>query len=375
MARDRGVHLYALNIGQPDIETPDEMLRAYRSYAGPVLAYGHSAGLPEYRKALSGYYAREGIRITPEQILVTTGGSEAILFALLAICEHGDNILVPEPFYTNYHGFAVMAGLEVRPIPTRVENGFHLPPRTVLEARIDERTRAILYSSPGNPTGTVFTHDELLMLHDVALEHGLFLVADEAYREFVYEGSKHTSLFHLQDLDDRAVLVDSVSKRYSACGARVGCLLTRNRQVYETVLRFGQARLCPPTVDQLASQAALATPAAYFEAMRQEYQGRRDALVDALSKIPGVQCTRPAGAFYLMAALPVDDAGRFAQWMLERFELDGKTVMMAPGDGFYITPGSGTKEVRLAYVLRREDLVDAVRVLAAGLKAYPGRQA
>ncbi len=374
-ARARGVHIYGLNIGQPDIETPAEMLRAYHDYAGPVLAYGHSAGLFEYREALSRYYRRQGIAVTPEEILVTTGGSEAILFALLASCAPGDNILIPEPFYTNYHGFAVMAGVDVRPLPTRGEEGFHLPPRTVIQAEIDGRTRAILYSSPGNPTGTVFARDELTMLRDVALEHGLFVIADEAYREFLYDGAQHTSLFHLDGIEDRGVLVDSVSKRFSACGARVGCLLTRNPELRDTVLRFGQARLCPPTVDQLAALAALAVPPSYFEATRREYQARRDTLVEALAELPGVRCSRPAGAFYLMATLPVDDAERFCQWLLECFQLDGKTVMMAPGAGFYMTPGAGAREVRIAYVLRREDLRDAVRVLGAALADYPGAAA
>ena len=373
-ARARGVHIYSLNIGQPDIETPSEMLKGYRSYKGPVLAYGHSAGLFEYRRDLSRYYKSHGIAVSTDEILVTTGGSEAILFALLAVCESGDNVLIPEPLYTNYIGFAVMAGVEVRPLPTRAEEGFHLPPRTVVEAKIDARTRAVLYSSPGNPTGAVYSRDELLMLRDVALEHGLFLIGDEAYREFIYDGAKHASLFHLDGIEDRAILVDSVSKRFSACGARVGCLLTHHREVYDLVLRFGQARLCPPTVDQLAAQAALSTPPSYFETTRREYQARRDALVDALGGVPGVHCSPPGGAFYLMATLPVDDSERFCQWMLESFDLDGKTVMMAPGAGFYATPGSGTREVRLAYVLRREDLEDAVRVLAAGLAAYPGRK-
>jgi aspartate aminotransferase len=371
-ARARGVHIYGLNIGQPDIETPKEMLRAYREYTGPVLAYGHSAGLLEYRQSLCRYYRRQDIDVAPEEVLVTTGGSEAILFALLAICAPGDNILVPEPFYTNYHGFAVMAGVDVRALPTRGEEGYHLPPRTVIQAKIDGRTRAILYSSPGNPTGTVFSRAELEMLRDVALEHGLFLIADEAYREFLYDGGRHTSLFHLDGIEDRGVLVDSVSKRFSACGARVGCLLTHNRELYDTVLRFGQARLCPPTVDQLAAQAALAVPDSYFEATRLQYQARRDALVEALAALPGVRCSKPAGAFYLMAALPVDDTERFCQWLLESFQLDGKTVMMAPGAGFYMTAGGGAREVRIAYVLRREDLLDAVRVLAAALEAYAG---
>ena len=372
-ARARGVHVYGLNIGQPDIMTPEAMREAYRGWDQEVLAYGHSAGSNEYRAGLAAYYARYDIHVKPDEILVTTGGSEAILFALLAVCEPGDNILVPEPFYTNYCGFAVMAGANVRPIATRADDGFHLPPRTIIEAAIDDRTRAILWSSPGNPTGTVLTRHELEMLRDVALERGLYLLSDEVYREFTYDGARHASLFHLDGIDDRAVMLDSISKRFSACGARIGSLVTRNRDILDSCLRFAQARLCPPTVDQIAAVAALATPQSYFDNVRQEYQDRRNTLVDGLGAIAGVHCRRPAGAFYLMAELPVDDSERFARWMLEEFQLDGRTVMMAPGPGFYMTPGAGQREVRLAYVLKRDDLQDAVRVLAAGLAAYPGR--
>lgn len=372
-AKARGIHVYALNIGQPDIETPVEMRHAYRGYQEKVLAYGHSAGLAEYRAGLARYYARFDIQVEPNDILVTTGGSEAILFALLALCEPGDNVLVPEPFYTNYAGFAVMAGAQVRAIPTRGEDGFHLPPRTVLEARIDERTRAILYSSPGNPTGTIYTREEIEMLREVALERGLYLLADEVYREFTYDGAKHTSLFHLDGLEDRAVLLDSVSKRYSACGARIGNLVTRNRDLMDAFLRFGQARLCPPTVDQMAALAALATPQSYFDAVHREYQRRRDVLLEGLGGIPGIRCRRPAGAFYLMAELPVDSSESFCRWLLEDFQLEGRSVMMAPGPGFYVTPGAGMREVRIAYVLQERDLRDAVRVLAAALEAYATR--
>jgi aspartate aminotransferase len=371
-ARKRGVHIYHLNIGQPDIPTPREMIDAYRGYDETVLAYGHSAGSLEYRQSLAEYYERYDIAVSAEQILVTTGGSEAIIFALMAVCGDGDNILVPEPFYTNYTGFAVMAGVEVRPIPTSAGDGFHLPPRAAIEAAMDKRTRAVLYSSPGNPTGAVFGREELEMLRDLALEHGLYLIADEVYREFVYDGQRHTSLFHLDGLEDRGILIDSVSKRFSACGARIGCIISRNRELNDIVLRFGQARLCPPTVDQIAARAALATPQSYLDDVRTEYEKRRDVLVGALQKLPGVGCTMPAGAFYLMAQLPVDDADDFCQWILREFEQDGKSVMMAPGDGFYVSPGGGKREVRIAYVLRSEDLVDAVGVLAAALEAYPG---
>ncbi len=373
-ARARGVHVHCLNIGQPDIVTPERMRAAYRAWDQSVLAYGHSGGLAEYRAGLARYYARYDIHVTADDILVTTGGSEAILFALLAVCEPGDNVLVPEPFYTNYVGFAVMAGAEVRPIPTRAEDGYHLPSRDVIESLVNERTRAILYSSPGNPTGTIYTRSELEMLRDLALERGLFVLADEVYREFTYDGARYTSLFHVEGMEERGVLLDSISKRLSACGARIGALVTRNRDLADTCLRFGQARLCPPTVDQFAALAALETPASYFEQVHAEYEHRRNVLVDALAAVPGVRCRRPAGAFYLMVELPVDSSETFCRWMLEDFALDGRSVMMAPGPGFYVTPGAGTREVRLAYVLESASLLDAVRVLDAGLKAYPGRK-
>ena len=372
-AKARGIHVYALNIGQPDIVTPVEMRNGYRSWDQQVLAYGHSAGMAEYRANLARYYQRFDIDLKADEVLITTGGSEAILFALMAVCEPGDNVLVPEPFYTNYSGFAIMAGAEVRAITTRHEDGFHLPPRTVIESRIDTRTRAILYSSPGNPTGAIYTRAELEMLADIAIERGIFLMADEVYREFIYDGARHTSIFHLDNVDDRAIMLDSVSKRYSACGARIGSLATHNRDILDTCLRFGQARLCPPTVDQIAANAALATPQSYFDGVRDEYEKRRNVLVDELARVPGVHCSRPAGAFYLMVELPVDSSEEFCRWMLSSFEHEKRTVMMAPGPGFYITPGAGEREVRLAYVLKSEDLIDAVRVLERGLAAYPGR--
>jgi aspartate aminotransferase len=371
-AKKRGTHIYHLNIGQPDIETPREMIDAYRGYDQKVLAYGHSAGLPEYRQALAEYYRHFDIHVDAEQVLVTTGGSEAILFTLMTLCSPGDNVLIPEPFYTNYLGFAVMAGVEVRGIPSRAEEGFHLPPRTVIEAHIDERTRAILYSSPGNPTGTVFERSELEVLRQLSWDHGLTIVADEVYREFLYDGGRHTSIFHLDGMEDRAVLVDSVSKRFSACGARVGCLLSRNEDFLEAALRLGQARLCPPTVDQIAAMAALKTPQSYLQNVRREYEQRRNVLLEHLEKIPGVRCTHPSGAFYLMVELPVDNSERFCQWILESFEHEGCSVMMAPGAGFYVTPDQGTREVRIAYVLKSQDLVDACTVLHAALAAYPG---
>lgn len=373
-ARKRGVHIFHLNIGQPDVATPREMIDAYRSYDETVLAYGHSAGLLPYREGLAEYYARHDIAVDAGNILVTDGGSEAIIFALMAVCGDGDNVLIPEPFYTNYLGFSVMAGVEVRPLPTTAADGFHLPARAAIEAIIDERTRAILYSSPANPTGAVLRRDELEMLRDLALEHGLYLIADEVYREFIYDGRRHVSLFHLDGLDDRGILIDSVSKRYSACGARVGCIVSRNRELCDVLLRFGQARLCPPTVDQVAALAALATPQRYLDGVRAEFEKRRNVLVEQLHNVPGIECSSPAGAFYLMARLPVDDADDFCQWILRDFDLDGKSVMMAPGNGFYVSPGGGRQEVRIAYVLRSEDLVEAVRVLGVALDEYGGKK-
>jgi aspartate aminotransferase len=369
-AKQRGVHIYHLNIGQPDIATPKVMLDAYRNYDGIVLPYGHSAGLRAYREGLVDYYAGYGIDVGADDILITDGGSEAIIFALMAVCGDGDNILIPEPFYTNYLGFATMAGVEVRPVPTHAADGYHLPDRSVIEACIDERTRAVLYSSPGNPSGAVLRRDELEMLRDIALEHCLYVIGDEVYREFIYDGQRHASLFHLDGLEDRAILIDSVSKRYSACGARVGCIVSRNRELCDILLRFGQARLCPPTVDQLAAMAALATPPSYLDNVRAEYEKRRNVLVKELQAVPGVECSSPGGAFYLMVRLPVEDADDFCQWILRDFDLDGKSVMMAPGNGFYVSPGGGKREVRIAYVLRSEDLVEAVRVLGGALGEY-----
>jgi aspartate aminotransferase len=369
-AKKAGRRVIHLNIGQPDVPTPPEMIRAYQAYDDKVLAYGHSAGLEEYRRALVRYYARVGITVSYDQILVTTGGSEAILFALFAVAEAGDEILVPEPYYANYNGFADMAGVRVVPITTRAEDGFHLPPRAEIEAVITPRTRAILFSNPGNPTGVIFTKKELDLLSDLALRHDLFLLADEVYREFAYDGEKPVSVLTLEGLDDRAVMLDSVSKRYSACGARVGCLVTRNREVVEVVLKYAQARLCPATVDQLAAMAAVDVPDRYLQEVQAEYQKRRDICHEGVMAIPGAVCRKPSGAFYLVAKLPIDDGESFARWMLEHFQLDGDTVMVAPADGFYGTPGKGKDEVRLAYVLEQDVLRRAMEVLKAGVAAY-----
>ncbi|MEO0085650.1 MAG: pyridoxal phosphate-dependent aminotransferase [candidate division WOR-3 bacterium] len=369
-AKARGIKVYHLNIGQPDIETPEEMMAAYRRTDIRVLSYGPSDGLRSYREALAGYYRRVGIDLKPEEILVTTGGSEAILFALKAVADVGDEVIVVEPFYTNYAGFAVMACVKLVPVTSRADDGFRLPSRADFERVITARTRAIIYSNPGNPTGVIYTAAELEQLRRLALDFNLFLIADEVYREFCYEDTAPLSVLNLEGLDDRAVLVDSVSKRYSACGARVGCVASRNREFMQAMLRFGQARLCPPTIDQLAAEAALAVPDSYFRQMRDEYRCRRDVVCDALARIPGVVCHKPGGAFYVVARLPVRDAEEFAVFMLDRFNVDGETVMVAPADGFYATPGKGKDEVRIAYVLNCEDLRRAMRILAAGIEEF-----
>jgi len=373
-ARRGGAHIHHLNIGQPDIGTPEEMIAAYAEYRGPVLAYGPSAGLPEMREAVARYWETYDVSLSPEEVIVTMGGSEAILFTLLAITDPGDDVLVPEPFYTNYLGFASAAGIQVRPLPGNVENGFRLPDAATIEAAITPRTRAILYCNPGNPTGVVYTREEVQAMGEIASRHGLFLLADEVYREFVYDGRSFTSAFHLDGLDDRVVVLDSVSKRFSACGARVGYLATRNREILETATRYGQARLCPATVDQLGAIAAFTAPPSYLSGVLQEYEARRDTLHSALQEIPGVTAHRPEGAFYTVARLPLDDAEAFATWLLTDFRVDGRTVMVAPASGFYASPGKGLDEVRIAYVLKEGDLRDAMHILEQGLDAWQARR-
>ncbi|MFO7638262.1 MAG: pyridoxal phosphate-dependent aminotransferase [bacterium] len=373
-AKARGTKVYHLNIGQPDIETPREMIEGYRAFDAKVLAYGPSAGLPAYLEGLVRYYAGVGITVQQRDILVTTGGSEALLFVFDAICDPGDEVIVPEPFYTNYNGFAAMSCVKLVPVTCRADDGFALPPAAEIAAKVSPRTRAILYSNPGNPTGTVLSPTEMSRLRALAIEHNLFLVADEVYREFIYDDAvRHQSALNLTGIEDRVVVCDSASKRYSACGARVGCIVSRNRELMATALKFGQARLCPPTVDQLAALAAISTPASYFEAVRAEYRARRDLLTRELCAMPGVFCQVPRGAFYTVARLPIDDAEEFATWLLRDFNLDGETVMLAPAAGFYATPGLGRDEVRIAYVLNTTELARAMTVLRRALEAYPGR--
>ena len=374
-ARKAGRTVHALNIGQPDIPTPRVILDRLRAYDEAYVPYGPSQGLPEFIEALRTYYRGAGVELATEEIFVTTAGSEALLFTLGAMCDPGDQVLVFEPFYTNYNGFAAMIGVEPVAVTTRAEDGYHLPSREAIEARIGPRTRAILICSPNNPTGTVYTDAEVDLLAAICRERGLYLIADEVYREFTYDGRRHRSVLTLPGLDDRAVVVDSVSKRYSLCGARVGNIATRNRALLDAVLRFGQARLCPPTVGQFACTALTEVPADYLPGVIAEYQRRRDLVYDALSRMPGVLLRKPEGAFYVCVKLPVDDGNGFAEFLLRDFALEGETVAVAPADGFYATPGLGRDEVRLAYVLEESKLARAMRCFAAALAAYPGRVA
>jgi aspartate aminotransferase len=368
-AKARGIKVYHLNIGQPDIATPPEFMNAVRNYDKAVLAYGNSKGDAAFLKGLAEYYKHVGIEVEPKDIQVTTGGSEAIIFAMVCVAGVGDEIIVFEPFYTNYNGFAMMAEVKLVPVTLRAENGFHMPPRETIERLITPRTRAILVCSPNNPTGTVYTREEMEMLAALARDRNLFLLSDEVYREYIYEGS-HTSVMHLDGISDRAILLDSVSKRYSACGARIGCLVSHNAQVMDAVLRMGQARLCPPSIEQVGAAAALKLGDAYYDGMAGEFRRRRDAVYEELMRIPGVVCLKPSGAFYIMAKLPIKDAEDFARWMLTDFNLDRETTMVAPGPGFYATPGKGCDEARIAYVLNVDDLRRAMRILAKGIETY-----
>lgn len=371
-ARAAGKTVYGLNIGQPDIPTPAAVLERLRAFDGVNIAYGPSEGLPEFLDSLHAYYAGVGLPLERGEIFVTTGGSEAILFVLGMIADPGDEVLVFEPFYTNYSGFSTLLGVRTVPVTTLAEDGYHLPSRADIEARIGDRTRAVMVCSPNNPTGTVYRDDELEMLADLCRERGLYLIADEVYREFTYDGRKHRSILSLPDLEDLAIVVDSLSKRLSVCGIRVGSIVSRNRDLMRAVLRCGQARLCPPTLGQWAATAMRDVPPSYMVEVIEEYQHRRDLIYRALTSIEGVTLRKPEGAFYVCARLPVDDADRFAEFLLRDFDLDGETVMIAPANGFYATPGLGTDEARLAYVLNERDLQRAMDAFAAALDAYPG---
>ncbi len=369
-AKQRGLKVYQLNIGQPDIPTPQPMLDAYHSFSEKVLAYGPSQGLDAYRQGLVEYYARQDISLAENQIIVTTAGSEAVTFAMLVVAEAGEEIIVPEPFYTNYNGFATLAGITIRPLLTLAETGYQLPGDAQIEALINPKTKAIMICNPGNPTGTVYSREDVFRLGALAKKHGLYVISDEVYREFIYEGRSHTSILHVPGLEEQAVMVDSVSKRYSACGARIGCIASRNRAFMDATLKFAQARLCPPTVDQLAALACVPLGEEFFRPLIAEYQARRDLVYNALIQIPGVVCVKPQGAFYILVKLPVDDCEKFIVWMLDEFNLDGETVMGAPGEGFYATPGLGRDEMRLAYILNENELRRAMRVFARGFETY-----
>ncbi len=372
-AKKAGRTVYHLNIGQPDIETPEVALNAIRNLKERVIEYSHSAGFESYRKGLARYYSSFDIQLDYQNIMITTGGSEALIIAMMTACNPGDEIIIPEPFYANYNGFAVQAGLKVVPVPSVIETGFALPAVSEFEKLITPATRAILICSPGNPTGYLYKKEEIEALAAIVKKHDLFLFADEVYREFCYDGAVPYSTLQLSGLDENIVLVDSVSKRYSMCGARVGALISRNKEFMAAALKFGQARLSPPTFGQIASEAALQTPSSYFDAVKTEYTLRRNTLVDGLNSIDGVFCPKPGGAFYAIAELPVQDADHFCQWLLESFEYENQTVMMAPASGFYASPGAGKNQVRLAYVLNVDALQKAVVCLRVALEQYPGK--
>ncbi|MCL1941390.1 MAG: pyridoxal phosphate-dependent aminotransferase [Synergistaceae bacterium] len=372
-AKAKGKKVYHLNIGQPDIKTPPAFLDAIRNFKQEVIEYATSQGDNPLRDAMSRYYQEWNIDILRDDILVTNGGSEALWFTVMAICDPGDNVLVPEPFYANYNAFAQSVNVNITPILTKAEEGFHLPPASEIEKLITPKTRAIWVSNPGNPTGAIYTEAEVNMLAELAVKHDLYIISDEVYREFVYDGAKFTSFGHIKNIADRVVIIDSVSKRYSACGARIGCIAIKNREFLAHVLKLCQGRLCVPTLEQVGATALYSTPKSYFTEVNKEYQERRDTLDKALNSMRGVICDQPKGAFYSMVKMPVDDAEKFIIWMLGNYDVNGETVMGAPGAGFYSTPGKGMNEMRLAYVLKNEDIAKAMNILKGALEAYPGR--
>ncbi len=372
-AKKKGIKVYHLNIGQPDIKTPQVALDAIRNFDGKVIEYSHSAGNESYRKALAQKYTSQGMKVDHNQILITTGGSEAILFAMLSCMNPGDEIIIPEPFYTNYNAFALTAGVVVKPITSNIKNGFALPAISEFEKAITTKTKAIMVCNPNNPTGYLYSNEELLQLRDLVLKHDLYLLADEVYREFCYGGNEHFSVMKLEGIEKNAIMIDSVSKRYSECGVRIGALVTRNEEIINAALKYAQARLSPPSLGQVVGEASLQTPDSYFTEVYDEYIARRDFVIEELNKIPGVFAPKPKGAFYAIIDLPVDDSDNFCQWLLEDFNFENQTVMLAPASGFYATPGLGKTEVRIAYVLKIDDLRNAVKCLAEALKVYPGR--
>ncbi len=372
-AKRRGRIVYHLNIGQPDIPTPEVALNAMRRLDQKVIEYSHSAGNESYRRKLAGYYNNIGIDIDHTEIIITTGGSEAILFAFNSCMNPGDEVITPEPFYANYNGFAISAGVKIVPVTSSIKDDFALPPIPEIEKKITPRTKGIIIANPNNPTGYLYSGDELMQIRDIVRKHDLWLFSDEAYREFCYDGAEHFSAMKLSGIENNVILLDSVSKRYSECGLRIGALITKNKLVLSTALKFAQARLSPPGLGQIAAEASIDTPPEYFREVNREYTERRNYMVEALNKIPGVYCPEPKGAFYTVVRLPVDDSDKFAQWLLEEFEYMNQTVMVAPASGFYSAPGLGKNEVRIAYVLKIDDLKKAIEVLAEALKVYPGR--
>ena len=372
-AKKKGKTVFHLNIGQPDIESPKLAIDAIQNFNHKVVEYSHSAGFESYRKGLAAYYQKLGIDIDYNDVMVTTGGSEALLFGLNSCLDNGDEIIIPEPFYANYNGFSISAGVKVKPITTSINDGFALPAIEEFEKLITSQTKAILICNPGNPTGYLYSKEELETLRDIVIKHDLFLFADEVYREFCYDGNTHHSVLNIEGLEQHTVVIDSTSKRYSMCGIRVGCLISKNKEIMATALKFAQARLSPPTFGQVAGEAALSTPQSYFDEVSTEYVQRRDLLIEGLNKIEGVICPKPKGAFYCIAQLPVDNADKFAQWLLEEFDHEGKTLMVAPAAGFYSTPNTGTNQVRIAYVLNQEALTQAIVCLEKALEIYRGR--
>lgn len=372
-AKRKGRKVYHLNIGQPDIPTPEVAINALKNINIKVIEYSHSAGNESYRLKLAAYYQKIGINITHTEMLITTGGSEAILFALMSCVNPGEEVITPEPFYANYNGFATAAGIQIVPVTSYIKDDFALPSIGEIEKKITSRTRGIIVCNPNNPTGYLYSREELLHLKEIVKKHDLFLFSDEAYREFCYDGAEHFSAMNLEGIDNNVIMLDSVSKRYSECGVRIGALITKNKEVLAAALKFAQARLSPPGLGQIVGEASIDTPDSYFKEVNREYTARRNFMVEALNRIPGVYCPKPKGAFYTVVRLPVDDADKFAQWLLEEFEYKNQTVMVAPASGFYSTPGSGKNEVRIAYVLKIDDLKNAMVILEEALKVYPGR--
>ena len=369
-AKAEGVKVYHLNIGQPDIKTPRGFFDAVKNFDDEVLEYAVSQGIPELIEALQDYYKTYDMHFDKDELLITNGGSEALLFAMMATCDPGDKLLIPEPFYTNYNGFGQCVNVGVAPITTKAENGFHLPSKEEILSKIDDKVKAILLSNPGNPTGAIYSKEELEMIAEIAIEKDLWIISDEVYREFVYDGLEYTSFGNLKQVEDRVIIIDSVSKRYSACGARIGSIASKNKELIAQIMKLCQGRLCVPTLEQIGAVELYKTPVSYFKEVNDEYRKRRDVLYSELMKVDGVICEKPTGAFYIVAKLPVDNAEEFVKWMLTEFRVDNETVMATPAEGFYATPGLGRDEIRLAYILKEEDLRKAAKILKEGLEAY-----